>query len=357
MHKIGDDTPTADGNGEFKETPTTTDLRAGWANTIQRELVKIVQWCGLTLSTADDDQIQKGLGGKIYGRAAHVPLLADTLGLSYRPGRKDLIAIGADAMCFDGTHIWLRPGGGDIQKINILTHQVDATIPYAIGSANGFAFDGSHVWMSVYTGGTAQDAVKINIETNTIDATVTCGSQQAGVTYASGHVWVCNTLDDTVSKIDITTDTVVATIAVGNAPYYSAFDGTHLWVCNWLDTVITKINVSDNSTTTIAATAFFPAFDGTHMWCSDNSENLIKINVETGVIDNTLVFAGEQLKGVAFDGRYIWSKATTKVRKIDIHSDTVIATYNLSNNQSGIVFDGVHMWVTATSAIKKYIAR
>lgn len=61
MHKIGDDTPTADGNGEFKETPVPTDLRSAFMTTIQRELVKVVEASGQTLDPNDDNQIFKAL--------------------------------------------------------------------------------------------------------------------------------------------------------------------------------------------------------------------------------------------------------------------------------------------------------
>ena len=63
MHKIGDDTPTANGAGEFQETPTNTDLRSDFMNTIQRELVAVVEGFGLVLDPGDDAQILKALTG------------------------------------------------------------------------------------------------------------------------------------------------------------------------------------------------------------------------------------------------------------------------------------------------------
>lgn len=57
MHKVGDDTPTANGADEFQESPTATDLRSDTLNTWQRELVKIVEGAGLVLDGTNDEQI------------------------------------------------------------------------------------------------------------------------------------------------------------------------------------------------------------------------------------------------------------------------------------------------------------
>lgn len=64
MHKIGDDTPTADGSGEFQEGPTPTDLRAAFLNTIQRELLELLAQASITPDQAQDDQVWQALLAK-----------------------------------------------------------------------------------------------------------------------------------------------------------------------------------------------------------------------------------------------------------------------------------------------------
>lgn len=64
MHKI--DTNTATANGEFTDGDSSaaidaTDLNAAWFNTIQRELINLVQGTGQTLSSVDDSQIFKAV--------------------------------------------------------------------------------------------------------------------------------------------------------------------------------------------------------------------------------------------------------------------------------------------------------
>lgn len=64
MHKI--DTNTATANGEFTDGDSSaaleaTDLNAAWFNTVQRELINLVQGTNQTLSAVDDSQILKAV--------------------------------------------------------------------------------------------------------------------------------------------------------------------------------------------------------------------------------------------------------------------------------------------------------
>jgi len=56
MHKIGDDTPTANGAGEFQ---VDTDLIPGWLNAVQRELKNAINISGQVLDVNDDAQLSK----------------------------------------------------------------------------------------------------------------------------------------------------------------------------------------------------------------------------------------------------------------------------------------------------------
>ena len=62
MQKIGASTDTADSNGEYTEGSAAqgiypTLLSAEWLNTIQRELVAVVEKSGFTLDSDKDDQV------------------------------------------------------------------------------------------------------------------------------------------------------------------------------------------------------------------------------------------------------------------------------------------------------------
>jgi len=66
MQKISSITDTADANGEFTDgngasAVQSTLLPAAWFNTIQRELVAVVEAAGLTLDPNDDTQLLTAL--------------------------------------------------------------------------------------------------------------------------------------------------------------------------------------------------------------------------------------------------------------------------------------------------------
>ena len=73
MQKIGDSTPTADENGEFTDGDpqkqiTCTWIMAAWLNTLQREMIKVVQEGGLVLDPNDDTQLYQAIE-KLIGDA------------------------------------------------------------------------------------------------------------------------------------------------------------------------------------------------------------------------------------------------------------------------------------------------
>ncbi|CAK7025467.1 hypothetical protein [Saezia sanguinis] len=88
MQKIGSITSTADSNGEFTNgvvaqgiVPTLLD--AAWFNTIQRELVKVVEGAGLELNPSDNTQIWQAIKLLASGQieiAADADIVAGTAG-------------------------------------------------------------------------------------------------------------------------------------------------------------------------------------------------------------------------------------------------------------------------------------
>jgi hypothetical protein len=66
MQKIGDITPTANAEGEYREGSAEagvgpTLIKAGWLNTVQRELLNVVLGAGFAINPADDSQVFKAI--------------------------------------------------------------------------------------------------------------------------------------------------------------------------------------------------------------------------------------------------------------------------------------------------------
>jgi YVTN family beta-propeller protein len=90
----------------------------------------------------------------------------------------------------------------------------------------------------------------------------TDSSGRGYVTNKSGHVYVTNQLDNTVSVIDVLHNKVVATVPAGAAPDGVAVtqDGSHVYIA---DNGSAEVSVLDTGTNEIVATAALCVADGT----------------------------------------------------------------------------------------------
>lgn len=73
MQKISDSTNTANGSGEFTEGSAAggipaTQIKAAWLNTVQRELLNVIESAGLSTDKGDDGQLYKAV--KLLARTA-----------------------------------------------------------------------------------------------------------------------------------------------------------------------------------------------------------------------------------------------------------------------------------------------
>lgn len=95
MHPIGDDTETCTPEKEFTEgDPTTsalaTPLKAGWLNSIQRELLAILAAAAIDPSTEDDDQVLEALQ-LLFAALGHGHAIADVTGLQAALDARSLV--------------------------------------------------------------------------------------------------------------------------------------------------------------------------------------------------------------------------------------------------------------------------
>ena len=241
----------------------------------------------------------------------------------------------------------------------LISARVTATVNVG-ETPQAVAFDGSHMWVT----NTLDDTVsKINVSTNTVTDTVTVGELPRGVAFDGSHMWVNNTYDGTVSKINVSTNTVTATVNVGGfSNVKAAFDGSHMWVTNSNKNMLSKINVSTNTVTATVNVGVTPqgsAFDGSHMWVANLFDNTVsKINVSTNTVTAT-VNVGDSPFNVAFDGSHMWvtNAGDGTVSKINVSTNTVTDTVNVGGIPEGLAFDGSHMWVTNTDSntVSKFV--
>ena len=88
---------------------------------------------------------------------------------------------------------------------------------------------------------------RINVATNTVDATITVGDRPEGVAIspAGTFAYVANNAAGTVSRINLATNTVDATITVGVSPLGVAINpaGTFAYVTNKGSGTVSKISL------------------------------------------------------------------------------------------------------------------
>ena len=71
------------------------------------------------------------------------------------------------------------------------------------------------------------------------------GGGARGITYGGGHIWVTNSLDDTLSKFTLE-GSRVADYITGTLPGDVVYDGQGIWVANRTDKTVTKYGTEGN---------------------------------------------------------------------------------------------------------------
>jgi len=372
MHKIGVDTPTtADAQGEFKETGTPTDMRAGWANTVQRELVAVVEdFGGETLDPVNDAQISGVLKKRQYGRAANSPAAAASLGLTYEQDRVNSVETDPGGIVSDlhygAGFIWVVNGLAEtVSKLDAASMTILATYDFGASRPNGpMMDDGTYLWVLCDDSGAPDPVYRITIADGTITGPITVGTSPRSIVYANGFIYVANITTDNISKIDPATATVVSTIALaaGASPWGMCYDGTHIWIANSGNHTMSLLSPIDDSVASFALQAgdspTFPIFDGRTVWVNARGRSLLlQIDLETKATLNALPSGGSAGE-VVFDGYSIYGNALT--------ANTLFVWENLmwSRSQlltgtwsSGITFDGRYIWYGLGGGVTRMLVR
>lgn len=159
MHKI--DSPHSTSSNEFTDgNPTlgieATELIAKWFNTVQRELVALVQFAGLTLSDIDDDQITEAITALLSAHAnltaphnatadatAERLVVRDSAGrASFAPGTTGGEAVVFSQFEYDFSDVagWVKFPGGFVVQWGVYVSGQNSTITYSwpVAFPNGF---------------------------------------------------------------------------------------------------------------------------------------------------------------------------------------------------------------------------
>ena len=171
----------------------------------------------------------------------------------------------------------------------------------------------------------------IDLETNTVSSTITCGTGAEGIAVSNGFAYVCNVgswgLDNTVTIIDIITDAVVTTLEVGDKPNSVVVDANaSVWVLtggnteydeNWntvSETAGNLVKIVDN---TIVASYVFAVGnhpedlvindDGTTLYYSDGNwtKAVYKFDISDIALSDT-AFINKSFYGLGCSNGFIY---------------------------------------------------
>ena len=216
--------------------------------------------------------------------------------------------------------------------------------------------DGTHVWVT----NTVENTVsEIEASSGKVIRTIPVGHWPAGVSSDGTHVWVTN-IDEgepeehlpgeaTVTEIEASSGKVIRTIPVGNEPFDVSSDGTHVWVTNFEPSTVTEIEASSGKVIrTIPTEGVGVSSDGTHVWAA--GEMVSEIEASSGELIRTIPVLGPDPWDVSSDGTHVWvtNEFENTVTEIAAWSGAVIRTIPVGSEPQGVSSDGTHVWVANT---------
>ncbi len=129
-------------------------------------------------------------------------------------------------MQFEGTNLWAFDEGTGIVRLNPLSGMILETIP----GISGFyiVVDGTSAWVS----DVGHTVDRVDLETGEVVASIDVPNGPKEMVVFDGSVWVTCDAGGVVARIDIATNTVVAEIPAGNRPGNLAAGERSVWVWN-----------------------------------------------------------------------------------------------------------------------------
>ena len=273
------------------------------------------------------------------------------------------VGTGAQALAFDGAHMWITCCNDSVAKIRVSDGANLGTFQVGAG-AHRMAFDGENIWIThSLASGTL---TKLRVSDGAIAGTFNVGASPKGLAFDGSNIWIANSGGNTVTRLRASDGACVGTctFTVSNTPSAIAFDGTSIYVLGTTG-FMTKLRVSDGAVIgTFSGQGEDIAFDGANLWIVNPSLGTVsKHFTATGsLVGYDLGSTG--FSRTVFDGKFIWlsnpgASNLVRVRAADANFSTVYPGSVLAGGSAfagGIAFDGVNLWMTrpSTGTVNRY---
>lgn len=156
---------------------------------------------------------------------------------------------------------------------------------------------------------------------------------------------------------------VVSTIEIPEAyPQGVVLVEDHLWVINSKERALLRINVKTKRVTeSLPIEVRSPkglAWDGKYFWCADNKTKMVyQINSSNGETVRSLevpIYGKKEsvvLEALAWDGKYLWvaygAGWSSRIHKMDVDTGEVIQSMYANCYPRGLATDGKYLWVVS----------
>ncbi|HEV7616197.1 MAG TPA: serine/threonine-protein kinase [Solirubrobacterales bacterium] len=212
---------------------------------------------------------------------ATVPSRGELLRLDPQDGRLlERIEVGGapGPIALGGGRVWVADDGGrGVTAVNAEGGRVvrRGLVPHSAPLRLGVGAGG--LWVSSASAGNVR---RIDLGTLAVDPAIPVGRGPAGVTVASGLVWVANSRGNTVSKVDPSIHSVLGDpIEVGGRPGGIDAGTSTVWVASASEDAVIRIDLESGERTgapiEVGAEPGAVAVGGEAVWVADNGEGAI----------------------------------------------------------------------------------
>lgn len=236
-------------------------------------------------------------------------------------------------------------GAGDQEVVRLEAEHISVG-----GAPWGVAVDGGTVWVSDTSRATL---IAFDADTRTLQREVATGApdpRDAGITAASGQLWVAN-LGGSVGVVDAASGMTVGRFAVGpGEPAAVAVTGGSAWVpLHGPVGGLARIDVDlDGEAVPIALadSGFAVAAAGDAVWVSGLDRGLFAVDTQTGEVGLEVDLPGAP-RGVAVAAGDVWVtlRDRREVVRVDGETGQVLARIGVQGQPWPIAADGTSLWV------------
>lgn len=240
-------------------------------------------------------------------------------------GSPDWVAIG------DGVWISNKPKN-NISQLDAKTNRVGAIIGVAKDPCSGLAIAFGSVWVPICSDGSVQ---RIDLKSHKVVASIPSGvaNTEGGITAGAGSVWMPSDAAGVLSRIDPASNKVVSKISIPPGSFTAVFDSASVWITSTKGNLLTRVDAKSEKVLAKIPVGPEPRFLAAGLgsvWTLNQGDGSVsRIDPATNKVSATIEVGVPGPGGdIAVGEGAVWVTAIGKpLSKIDPASNRVVAQY------------------------------